>query len=50
MTTCDEHLIDLVQAMYARIWDGHACPECRIHEHCDVPLDILGRTPEDATA
>lgn len=43
MITRDEGYIDRVQASFADIWDGGQCPECRVREHCELPLDGLSK-------
>jgi phosphatidylserine/phosphatidylglycerophosphate/cardiolipin synthase-like enzyme len=36
--TTDEAWLDEVQAMYAEIWRGEPCAECRLKDDCEMPL------------
>lgn len=38
----DDALLDQVQGLYDRIWQGGECAGCRLRDDCPGPLDSLG--------
>lgn len=41
IVTDDEAWLDDVQGVYAEIWRGAACAECRLRDDCEMPLAEL---------
>ena len=39
LCTSDDLLLDDVQALYDRIWQGAECAACRLRDVCEAPLD-----------
>jgi phosphatidylserine/phosphatidylglycerophosphate/cardiolipin synthase-like enzyme len=39
MITRDDQMLDELQAMYDRVWQGGACRACRRRDVCEAPLD-----------
>jgi phosphatidylserine/phosphatidylglycerophosphate/cardiolipin synthase-like enzyme len=43
--TGDDGLLDRVQFIYDRIWNGGECGTCKLRDICPAPLDIDGAPP-----
>ena len=41
VVTDDGPLLDQIQGLYERIWNGGECGECKLREECPGPLDEL---------
>lgn len=41
LATDDPGLLDEVQAVYDRLWQGGECKNCKLRAECDAPLDTL---------
>ncbi len=43
IATDDSALLDQVQAMYERVWNGSECAGCKLRDVCPGPLDRVNR-------
>jgi phosphatidylserine/phosphatidylglycerophosphate/cardiolipin synthase-like enzyme len=43
--SADDLLLDEVQDLYDRIWQGARCGDCRLRKVCPAPLDLTSKGP-----